>query len=292
MTQAQATASDILTLNNVEVIYDKVALAIKGVSIAVPQGGMVALLGANGAGKSTLLGLLGALTHPTRGTVQVLGHTLGRVDLRELRTLVGHVNPRHPLHSPLRVRDVVLTGLTNTVETVPRRRPEPGRLEQAERLLDTLGLGTRRDALWPTLSQGERGRVLIARALMPRPRLLLLDEPATGLDLAAREQLLDSLDALRHDHPRLATVLVTHHLEELPAGTTHALLLREGHTLASGPADEVVTTDRISACFGHPVRIARTDGRWTARTGRARTGGPVQPATRAVMAAADSGASR
>ncbi|NUP42403.1 MAG: ATP-binding cassette domain-containing protein [Streptomyces sp.] len=297
------TGSPVLRAEDVDVVRDGRYL-LRSISLTVCEGEHWALLGANGAGKSTLLGLLGALTHPTRGTVQVLGHTLGRVDLRELRTLVGHVNPRHPLRSPLRVRDVVLTGLTNTVEAVPRRRPEPARLEQAERLLDTLGVGDRRDALWPTLSQGERGRVLIARALMPRPRLLLLDEPATGLDLAAREQLLDSLDALARDHPELATVLVTHHLEELPAGTTHALLLREGRALASGAADEVVTTERISACFGHPVRITRTEGRWTARTGRTRTDGPartgspaptgglLQPATSAAMAAAESGASR
>ncbi|MFE2188856.1 hypothetical protein ACFXB5_51855, partial [Streptomyces sp. NPDC059455] len=108
-------------------------------------------------------------------------------------------------------------------------------------------------------------RVLIARALMPLPRLLLLDEPATGLDLAAREQLLESLDALRRDHPELATVLVTHHLEELPASTTHAMLLRTGECLASGAVDEVVTTDHITKCFDHPVHISRTDGRWAAR---------------------------
>ncbi|MGY3678925.1 hypothetical protein ACVWXU_002548 [Streptomyces sp. TE33382] len=100
---------------------------------------------------------------------------------------------------------------------------------------------------------------------LPQPRLLLLDEPATGLDLAAREQLLDSLDALREEHPELATVLVTHHREELPASTTHAMLLRGGRCAASGPAGRVLTTDRVSDCFGHPVRIERTDGRWTAR---------------------------
>ncbi|MER6145500.1 ATP-binding cassette domain-containing protein [Streptomyces sparsogenes] len=261
------TGSVVLCAEDVDVVRDGRHL-LRSVSLTVREGEHWALLGANGAGKSTLLGLLGALAHPTRGTVRVLGHTLGRVDLRELRTLVGHVNPRHPLRSPLRVRDVVLTGLTNTVKPVPRRRVEPARLEEAEALLDTLGVGARRDALWPTLSQGERGRVLIARALMPRPRLLLLDEPATGLDLAAREQLLDSLDALRRDHPRLATVLVTHHLEELPASTTHALLLRQGRVLALGAADEVVTSEPISACFGHPVRITRADGRWAARTGR------------------------
>jgi iron complex transport system ATP-binding protein len=243
-------------------------LLLDSVSMTVRGGEHWALLGSNGAGKSTLLGMVGAQTHPTRGAVEVLGRRLGRVDLRELRTSIGHVNPRHPLRSPLRVADVVLTGLTNSVEPVPRWAPPAGEPERALRLLDMLGMGAKHDARWPTLSQGERGRTLIARALMPRPRLLLLDEPATGLDLAAREQLLSALDALRLDHPELATVLVTHHLEELPASTTHAMLLREGHCVAAGPADEVLTTDQVSKCFDHPVLISRTDGRWTARAAR------------------------
>jgi iron complex transport system ATP-binding protein len=243
-------------------------LLLDSVSMTVRSGEHWALLGANGAGKSTLLGMVGALTHPTRGTVEVLGRTLGRVDLRELRTLIGHVNPRHPLRSSLRVSDVVLTGLTNSVELLPRWSPTAEDRARAAALLGTLGMDGKEDGRWPTLSQGERGRVLIARALMARPRLLLLDEPATGLDLAAREQLLSALDALRLAHSELATVLVTHHLEELPASTTHAMLLRAGQCVASGTADEVLTTDIVSKCFDHAVRISRTDGRWTARAAR------------------------
>ncbi|WP_329029560.1 ABC transporter ATP-binding protein [Streptomyces sp. NBC_01423] len=258
-------ADEVSLVRDGNVLLDSVSLTVRG-------GEHWALLGANGAGKSTLLGLLGAVTHPTRGSVEVLGRTLGRVDLRELRTLLGHVNPRHPLRSPLTVSEVVLTGLTNSVEPVPRWSPGPGQRERAERLLKMLGMGGKTGSRWPSLSQGERGRTLIARALMPQPRLLLLDEPATGLDLAAREQLLDSLDALREEHPELATVLVTHHLEELPASTTHAMLLRGGRCLASGGADEVLTTDRVSECFGHPVHISRTDGRWAARARRAPRG--------------------
>ncbi|WLQ39838.1 ATP-binding cassette domain-containing protein [Streptomyces laculatispora] len=255
-------ADGVTLVRDGKVLLDSVSLTVRG-------GEHWALLGANGAGKSTLLGLLGAIRHPTRGTVEVLGRTIGRVDLRELRTLLGHVDPRHPLRSPLPVNDVVLTGLTNSVEPVPRRSASPEQRERADRLLKMLGMGGKEGSRWPALSQGERGRTLIARALMPQPRLLLLDEPATGLDLAAREQLLDSLDALREEHPELATVLVTHHLEELPASTTHAMLLRGGRCVASGPADEVLTTDQVSDCFGHPVRISRTDGRWTARARRA-----------------------
>lgn len=241
---------------------------LQEVSLTVRPGEHWALLGSNGAGKTTLLSLLGALVHPTGGSVEVLGRTLGRVDLRELRAYVGHVNPRHPLRSPLRVRDVVLTGLTNSVERLPRWSPSAEQEAEADRLIAMLGLAPRTDARWPTLSQGERGRALIARALMPQPRLLLLDEPATGLDVAGREQLIDSLDALREAHPALASVLVTHHLEELPGGTTHAMLLRDGRTLASGAVEDVLTSDQVSKCFDHPVRLERTDGRWSVRARR------------------------
>lgn len=257
----------VIHADEVSVVRDGRAI-LDTVSLTVRQGEHWALLGANGAGKSTLLGLLGAVTHPSRGTVRVLGRTLGRVDLRELRTLLGHVNPRHPLQSSLTVRQVTLTGLTNSVMPLPRWSPSASERARADELLAMLGMGGKEGSRWPALSQGERGRTLIARSLMPSPRLLLLDEPATGLDLAAREQLLDSLDALREEHPELATVLVTHHLEELPASTTHAMLLRGGRCVASGSADEVLTTDRVSDCFGHPVRITRTEGRWSARAQR------------------------
>ena len=243
-------------------------LLLDSVSLTVREGEHWALLGANGAGKSTMLSLLGAQVHPTRGAVEVLGRILGRVDLRWLRTQLGHVDPRHPLGAPLRLFDVVLTGLTNTIEPVPRWRPDADAVARAHRLVATLGLTHRAEARWQTLSQGERGRALIARALVAEPKLLLLDEPATGLDLAAREQLLESMDQLRRTDTRLATVLVTHHLEELPASTTHAVLIRAGRLVAAGPAAQVLTSEHVSACFDHPVRIERVDGRWSARAGR------------------------
>ncbi|WP_406095968.1 ABC transporter ATP-binding protein [Kitasatospora purpeofusca] len=260
----------LLRTRAVDVVRDGRHL-LRGIDLAIHPGEHWALLGPNGAGKSTLLALLGAVSHPTRGEVDVLGRRLGRVDIRELRAHLGHVNPRHPLRSPLTVREVVLTGVTNTIEPDLHRKPAPEELERAELLIGTLGMTAAADSPWTTLSQGERGRALIARALMPSPRLLLLDEPATGLDLTARELLLDSLDLLRHQHPELASVLVTHHLEELPESTTHALLLRAGETVAAGPVDEVMTTELVSATFGHPIRITRLDGRWTARAAARRT---------------------
>jgi iron complex transport system ATP-binding protein len=248
---------------------------LRGVDLTVRAGEHWALLGPNGAGKSTLLGLLGAVTHPSAGTVRVLGHQLGRVDVRVLRADIGHVNPRHPLRSPLTVREVVLTGATSTIELVPRWAPSDAQLRDADELLELLGIDALRSARWPDLSQGERGRALIARALMPRPRLLLLDEPTTGLDVAAREQLLTGLDDLRAEHPELASVLVTHHLEEIPASSTHALLLREGATVAAGAIDEVLTAGHVTTCFDHPIRVSRLDGRFVARAqpGRSLTRG-------------------
>ena len=263
-----ADAGPVLRAGEVSFIRDGRHL-LSDISLTVHPGEHWALLGANGAGKSTLLALLGAVNHPSRGVVEVLGRRLGRVDVRELRSYLGHVNPRHTPDGPMRVREVVLTGLTNTAALVPRWQPTEQEAERADRLLAMLGMSAKAGDRWPTLSQGERGRTLIARALMPQPRLLLLDEPATGLDLAAREQLLASIDALRARHPALATVLVTHHLEELPATTTHAMLLREGRCLASGPVGDVLTSELVSACFDHPVRLERSDdGRWAARAAR------------------------
>ncbi|WP_328750657.1 ATP-binding cassette domain-containing protein [Streptomyces sp. NBC_00285] len=257
---------EVLRAEDVHVVRDGRPL-LREVSLTVRAGEHWALLGANGAGKSTLLSLLGALIHPTHGTVEVLGRRLGRVDLRELRAHVGHVDPCHPLTAPLRVRDVVLTGLTNSVAPLPRWRPTNEQRERADRLIGTLGLTGLGEARWPTLSQGQRGRTLIARALMPEPRLLLLDEPATGLDLPGREQLIDALETLRLTHPALATVLVTHHLEELPPGTTHAMLLREGRVLAWGPASDILTGAQVGKCFGLPLVLERREGRWTVRSG-------------------------
>ncbi|MQA96065.1 MAG: ATP-binding cassette domain-containing protein [Streptosporangiales bacterium] len=260
-----AESGPVLRVDAADVVRDGTYL-LNAISFTVHRGEHWALLGPNGAGKSTLLGLLGAVSHPTRGGVEVLGRRLGRVDVRELRAYLGHVDPRHAPGPATRVRDVVLTGITGSIALLPRWEPTPAESAHADELIALLGMTSHGESRWGTLSQGERGRTLIARALMPRPRLLLLDEPATGLDLAAREQLLGSLDELRRGHPELATVLVTHHLEELPASTTHALLLRDGQCLASGPVDEVLTTDLVSKCFDHAVEIERRAGRWTART--------------------------
>ena len=246
---------------------------IDGISLTVGAGEHWALLGPNGAGKSTLLGFCAAVMFPTSGAVRVLGQQMGRVDLAQLRHSIGHVNPRHRLQSSLTVREVALTGITATIDLPLRWTPTGAEVDRADAMIDSVGLSHRADDHWPTLSQGERGRALIARALISQPRLLLLDEPTTGLDVAAREQLLETMDALDQTHPDVASILVTHHLEELPTTTTHALLIAEGRTVASGTAHDVVTTDNVTAAFAHPVQVGFSDGRWTARAKVGRFGG-------------------
>ncbi|MDG4668832.1 ATP-binding cassette domain-containing protein [Mycobacterium sp. 236(2023)] len=238
---------------------------IDGISLTVREGEHWALLGPNGAGKSTLLGFCAANTFPTSGTVRILGEQMGRVDLSTLRHSIGHVNPRHQLQYSLTVRDVVMTGITATIDTPMRWHASSEESSRADAMIAAVGLSHKADDVWPTLSQGERGRTLIARALIAEPRLLLLDEPSTGLDVAAREQLLETIDSLDQTHPEVASILVTHHLEELPITTTHALLISEGRTVASGPARETITTETVSEAFAHPVVVGYDEGRWTAR---------------------------
>lgn len=245
-------------------------LLLDRVSLTIRAGEHWALLGPNGAGKSTLLQIMATYAYPTRGRVDVLGHRLGRVDVFSLRPWIGHVSPHHRVDPQRSVREVVLTGVTGTIQLVQRRETSAAELARAAQLATLMGLSGREDAPWRVLSAGERGRALIARALMAQPRLLLLDEPATGLDVAGREQLVASLDDLRGRLPGLATVLVTHHLEELPASTTHALLLRDGRLVAAGAASDVLTADLASRCFGHPLTVTRNAGRWAATTRPAR----------------------
>ncbi len=263
----EISRADVLRLEGVDVVRGGRTI-LDGVDLTVRAGEHWALIGPNGAGKTTILSMCGAEQHPTRGTVHVLGRQLGRVEIRLLRESIGHVNPRHPLSSALTVREVVLTGATGTVELMARWTPEPEVSARADELIAMLGLDALEGAIWPTMSQGERGRALIARALLTDPGLLLLDEPTTGLDVAAREQFLETIDRLHRTHPDLATVLVTHHLEELPESTTHAMLVAHGRILAAGPAHEVLTTELVSACFAYPIRIDHRDGRWHARVDR------------------------
>jgi len=238
---------------------------LDGIGWEVGFGERWALLGPNGAGKTTLLTLTGAVEFASRGTVEILGETMGRTDVARLRESIGFVDARvgHRFAPLLTVRQVIRTGATATIGYFEERLSELD-LDRADGLLGTFGLGPLGERRFGDCSQGERKRALIARALVARPRLLLLDEPGAGLDLPGRETLLGSLDRLARDQPQLAVVMTTHHLEELPASTTHALLLRDGRQVVAGPVAETLAEEPLSECLGIPVTVSRQDGRWAA----------------------------
>jgi iron complex transport system ATP-binding protein len=233
------------------------------VSLEIRRGERWAVLGPNGAGKTTLLQLAGARRQPSRGRVEVLGSVLGRVDVRQLRRRIGHVGQSlaDRLRGSMPAREVVLTGAGSVLESW-WLEPTDAERGRAEELLALVGCAALAAQPYATCSQGERQRLLVARALMGSPDLLLFDEPAAGLDLPGREALLGALDIASEG--ATASILVTHHVEELPAGTTNAALLRDGELTAAGPVDEVLTDAAMSACFGIGVRIARREGRWSA----------------------------
>jgi iron complex transport system ATP-binding protein len=224
------------------------------------------VLGPNGAGKTTLLNLASGRLHPTTGTAHVLGERIGGTDLFELRTRIGlttaAVAGRIPGDEP--VRDVVITAAWSVVG---RWRESYDAMDEAraQALLRQFGVAGLAERAYGTLSEGERKRVQIARALMTDPELLLLDEPAAGLDLGGREDLVSRLADLAQDPDAPAQVLVTHHVEEIPPGFTHALLLREGGIVAQGPIGDTLTGEHLSKTFGMPLRVERSGDRFTAR---------------------------
>jgi iron complex transport system ATP-binding protein len=224
------------------------------------------VLGPNGAGKTTLLNLASGRLHPTTGVAEVLGERLGRTDVAELRTRIGLSTAALAERVPAGelVHDVVVTAAWSVVGRW-RERYDVMDEVRARGLLDQLGVAALADRAYGTLSEGERKRVQIARALMTDPELLLLDEPAAGLDLGGREDLLRRLTELADDPDAPAMVLVTHHVEEIPPGFTHALLLREGGVVAQGLLDDTVTGENLSTTFGMPLVVSARGGRFTAR---------------------------
>jgi iron complex transport system ATP-binding protein len=227
------------------------------------------VLGPNGAGKTTLLNLAAAVSHPSEGTVAVLGAELGRVDMRRLRERIGTLEPglARRLRGRSSARDVVLTGAFGSIALQPDRIEDVHR-ERAEALLELFGAAELAERRFESCSQGERQRLLVARALMDEPELLLLDEPTTGLDLPSRERLIAALDAMVAAQPSPPTITVTHHPEEIPASATHALLLRGGRVVAAGPIAETMTGPALSECFGIAVAVGHDEGRWRATVRR------------------------
>jgi len=258
-------APSTVRLRDVAVVRDGRSL-LDAVDWDVGPGERWVVIGPNGSGKTTLLRVAGMRLLPTRGTVVVLGQRYGSTDARALRTRVAFVSQTllRSLRPTLSAHDVVLTGRYAALEPWWHRYAATDH-ERAAQLLDTAGLGDAARREFGVLSEGERQQVLLARALMAEPELLLLDEPAAGLDLGARERLVARLTALADDPRTPPLVLVTHHAEEIPPGTTHAALLRGGRMMQAGPVGEVLTSDAVSACFDVAVSVECTGGRWAAR---------------------------
>lgn len=261
MTSAPAAAR----LTDVEVRRGETRL-LDDVSLEIHEGERWVVLGPNGAGKSTLIRLLGARLYPSSGAVDVLGERLGRTNIADLRPLIGLASQElaETIPDAETALDVVRTAGYGMVGRW-REEYEEMDTERAQDLLDTFGVGDLSGRTFSTLSTGERKRVLSARALMTDPELLLLDEPLSGLDLGGREALVRTLGQLAKDPMTPVTVLVTHHLEEIPPGYTHALLLREGGVVASGPIDEVLTSTNLTRTFGLPLVVERHGERFSGR---------------------------
>ncbi|WP_274654537.1 ABC transporter ATP-binding protein [Paenibacillus humicola] len=227
-----------------------------------------ALLGLNGSGKTTLLNIMTGYIWPTSGTVSVLGRTFGEVDLRQLRQLIGWVSSslQEKLYGTDKAQHVVISGKHATIGLYDR--PDERDFARAEELMRTLGCAHLWDREYRTCSQGEKQKLLIARALMADPRLLILDEPCNGLDLFSRERLLDSISALAEQADAPTLIYVTHHTEEILPVFTHALLLRRGEVFRQGRTEEMLTGDTLSAFFDSPVAAERHDGRCYVRIAR------------------------
>jgi iron complex transport system ATP-binding protein len=258
-------AEPVARLEGVRVVRGD-AVLLRDVTWQVNAGERWAVLGANGAGKTTLLQVAAGTIRPTGGRVELLGESLDDTDLDDLLPRVGWASAALADRLPPdeRVLDVVLTASYATVRRGGETYDGVDE-DRARNLLLQLGCRALVERRFGTLSEGERKRVQLARALMTDPELLLLDEPAAGLDLGGREALLHMLGRLAQDPQAPALVLVSHHVEEVPAGFTHALLLREGAVVAAGPIREVMRSSLVSACFGMPLLVFRRGDRYTAR---------------------------
>ena len=242
---------------------------LDGVDWTIRPGERWVVLGPNGSGKTTLVRVAGLWLRPTTGTVAVAGEVSGRTDIRILRARIGLTSAAlaDSLRADVDALDVVMTGRQAALEAWWHPWSDDDR-DRARREMARVGAEHLAGRRFGTLSSGERQRVLLARALAGDPVLLLLDEPAAGLDLGAREDLVDRLDALAADPATAPMALVTHHPEEIPPAVTHALLLRAGRVVAAGPAEEVLADGPVSEAFALDLEVTRTGGRTTARRRR------------------------
>jgi iron complex transport system ATP-binding protein len=257
-------SDEVLKLRGVSVRRET-SLLLRNVDWTAHEDERWIVIGPNGAGKTTLLQVAATLLHPTEGTVDVLGERLGDVDVFELRPRIGLTSASLAERVPSgeKVIDLVLTA-SYAILGRWKEEYESADVTRAVELLDALGCAHLIRRRFATLSEGERKRVQIARAMMPDPEMLLLDEPAAGLDLGGREDLLRRLSVLATNPKAPMMVLVTHHVEEVPDGFTHAMLLRRGAVLVAGPIEEAFTAKNLSRCFGLPLEIERHENRWRA----------------------------
>lgn len=232
------------------------------------------VIGPNGAGKTTLIRMASAQEFPSAGTVFILGERVGATDMRDLRAAIGVTSSAVAQRVPEdeKVGDLVVSA---GYAILGRWREDYDEMDyqQALEVLEQVGAIHLMDRRWGTLSDGEKKRVLVARAVMTNPELLILDEPAAGMDLGGREDLLGFLGDLAMDPDAPAIVMITHHLEEIPAGFTHAMLLDEGEVVAQGLIDDVLTSENVSLAYHQPIEVTNDDGRYFARRARAARGG-------------------
>lgn len=236
-------------------------MLLEGIDWTARTGEHWGIVGPNGAGKTTLLRIASAQLRPSEGVARVLGEQIGRVSLQSLRRRIGLVEPAlgRRFYPAQRAIDVVCSGISGSILLADAVSELD--LRRARAALEDAGAGELERRVFASCSEGERARILLARALVTGGPLLALDEPASGLDLGGRELLLAALERVVAERPGLTTLTVTHHIEELPPATSHALLLRQGRVLAAGPAAEALTEETLSACFGLPLRLERSGGR-------------------------------
>jgi iron complex transport system ATP-binding protein len=272
-TLGRTAADEVLHLVDVSFVRDgRTILAPLTWAVLANQRWVV--LGANGSGKTTLLKIASMYEHPSRGEVHVLGEQFGRTDVRVLRRRIGYMSPSLAvqLRPELRCLDIVMTAKYAALEPWWHRYEAADEARAAE-CLERMGVAWLAERPLATASSGEQQRVLLARTLMNDPAVLLLDEPSARLDLGGREQLVQALAELTTDPDAPPLILVTHHLDEVPQGMTHALMLREGQVVVTGPIDRVLNSANLSECFGMPLTLERRDdGRFSAWSPRVATG--------------------